>query len=442
MNNPHQTNPPLSLLQAITLLERGELTRQALANRVREAILCWEPDVKAFLHLDEQAFDAIAEHRLSGPLAGMPIAVKDMIDVAGMPTTGGSKAYRMEPIEDAACVARLRAAGAVILGKTNTHELAYGVVTPPTRNPRNLDYIPGGSSGGSAAAVAAGMAVAAIGTDTGGSVRIPASCCGIVGFKPTVGRISKQGVMPLSTTYDHVGVLTHTVADARLLFHLLDEAPVVPNRGRDAGRRRTGRLAVPRGYIEEAVSPDIHRTFEQALAVWRNLGYALEEVELEPFAEWKRLQLTVRLPEAYRTHREVLEGPRRGLLQGDLAERIPGKDVSAVAYLEAQEERRAKIAAWSARLEGFDALVMPTLSCPVPRVGADEALVGGKTVPLWDAAAYMTAPWNVLGFPAISVPFGHDENGLPVGLQIVGGPMADDEVLELAAQFMVRAGRA
>ncbi|MCL6576764.1 amidase [Kyrpidia sp.] len=441
----------MTVLEMLSALERGAMTREALATRVREQLNVLEPKVQAFLYVDPEAADRIADPPGSGPLSGIPVGVKDMIDVAGMPTTGGSRAYHRTADEDAFCVAKLRAAGAVIVGKTNTQELAYGVITPPTRNPRNLDYIPGGSSGGSAAAVAAGMVAAALGTDTGGSVRIPASCCGIVGFKPTRDRISTQGVMPLSTTYDHVGVLTHTVSDARYLFHVLTEHPgdsliraadgrtERPRPGERASHDRV--LAVPWDYIRERTDPEIVQIFEDALGIFRHLGYGFEAVEMEPFDEWKALQLTVRLPEAYLTHREVLEGPRRGLLQGDLAERLdPGREVSALDYLAAQAIRREKIADWTRKMGRYAGLVMPTLPCPVPKVGQEQVQIQGNDVPVWDALVSMTAPWNVVGFPAVSVPCGVDSRGLPVGLQVVGSPMDDDGLLDLAAQFQAAAG--
>ncbi|HHY65613.1 MAG TPA: hypothetical protein GX517_00165, partial [Alicyclobacillus sp.] len=200
-------------------------------------------------------------------------------------------------------------------------------------------------------------------------------------------------------------------------------------------------LAVPWDYIRERTDPEIVQIFEDALGIFRHLGYGFEAVEMEPFDEWKALQLTVRLPEAYLTHREVLEGPRRGLLQGDLAERLdPGREVSALDYLAAQAIRREKIADWTRKMGRYAGLVMPTLPCPVPKVGQEQVQIQGNDVPVWDALVSMTAPWNVVGFPAVSVPCGVDSRGLPVGLQVVGSPMDDDGLLDLAAQFQAAAG--
>lgn len=429
----------LTITDTLQALTDGRMTLADVEKYARENIKRLEPDVQAFIYLEKEGLDR-EQPTQRGILSGIPIGVKDMIDVAGMPTTGGSAAYRIVPTADAEVVSALRREGALIFGKTNTQELAFGVVTPPTRNPLNLDYIPGGSSGGSAAAVAAGMVLGALGTDTGGSVRIPASCLGLVGFKPTVDVVSKTGVMSLSTTLDHVGFLTHSISDARLLFNITrkqDGAKCNTNDGRIAPQGRTGRLAVPRSYFAHLAHPEILAAFEDACAWLAGQGYTIVDIDIPPWSHWRRLQLTIRLPEAYMQHQAVLESEKRQLLHGDLAKRLErGRDISALSYLQAQRERTETIRAWMDRLSEFDALIMPTLVCPVPRIGQETVLAGGQTeLEIWDALVCLTAPWNVLGFPAVTVPCGTDENGLPIGLQWIGRAYADDVLLHLAEQF-------
>ncbi|WP_054967847.1 amidase [Alicyclobacillus ferrooxydans] len=434
-----------SLVDLLKMVRSGELTTTALRQFAAQRFEASEPQVAAFLHHDlgflEETDVTPQPWHPERPLSGVPIGVKDMIDVAGMPTTGGSDAYRYIPSEDATVVAKLRAAGAFITGKTNTQELAFGVVTEPTRNPWGLSHIPGGSSGGSAAAVAAGMTFAALGTDTGGSVRIPAACCNIVGFKPSVGRISKHGVMPLSTTFDHVGVLTRSVADARLLYNLLQgfdaneltTSGVARFREKPPGERR---LAIPWSYFRETIRPETMSVFQAAVDKLRAQGWDISEIDLDPFSLWKSLQLHIRLPEAYAFHQDVLEGPGRSLLKGDLAARLdPGKQFSALDYVTAQQTRLRKIQEYAAKLAGFDGLLMPTLLCPIPEAGVVNVELANGTLPVWEALTYLTTPWNVLGFPAISLPGDFDSTGMPVGIQLVGLSGEDDYLLDLAEEM-------
>ena len=431
----------ITLMQTISMLQSGDLSPSDLSEHILKQIEAWEPHVKAFIHMDDDVVKSIPNQLSNEPLAGIPIGIKDIIDVMGMPTTGGSEAYYWIPSEDASVVAKLRSAGAIMVGKTNTQEFAYGVFTPPTRNPWNLDYIPGGSSGGSAVGVATGMILGAIGTDTGGSVRIPAACCGVVGFKPSVGRVSKHGVMPLSTTFDHVGVLTRTVPDARHLWQVIegydqnDPQSIIPPKLR-ANRSSTKRLGIPWAYFKHLVNQEMNDAFSQAVETFKSLGWEVEHIDMEPWEYWKELQLNIRLPEAYQYHRPVLEGPKRHLLKGDLAARLDqGKDIAALTYVSAQEKRNQAIQEWSRRLDGFDAVIMPTLLCSVPRIGEESIHINGVSMPIWEAIVYLTAPWNVLGFPAISIPCGLNSSGLPMGFQIIGFPYEDDQVLDLAERY-------
>lgn len=423
---------------AVAAMKAGRLSAGELVKRAERRIHDWEDKVQAFLHLDLAAARDTAEGvRWPEPaplLPGIPTVVKDLADVAGMPTTGGSQAYRWQAQEDAPVVHRLRQAGAAILGKTNTQELAFGVITAPTRNPWNLDHIPGGSSGGSAAALASGMTLAGLGTDTGGSIRIPAACCGVVGFKPTAGRVSAQGVMPLSYTLDHVGPLAHSVPDANRQYRVMAGLPYLSRV--PAGQVKHRRAAVPEKYIENRMTDEVRRRFEECLAVFRDDGWEITEIAMEEWEQWLSLQLAIRLPEAYLYHQDVLEGPRRRLLGGNLAERLdPGRTLSALEYVRAQQRRLSLMAAWQARFESIDVVLMPTLPSAAPKVGQDTLMMAGREVSVWEALISLTAPWNVVGFPAISVPAGAGRDNLPLALQIIGRTGADDVVLEVAAWF-------
>lgn len=430
-----------SLVDCIRMLKAGDLHASDFQAFAATQLEVWERAIKAFLYLDVTGIQSSGPADMERPLAGVSIGIKDMIDVAGMPTTGGSDAYRFIDHEDATAVAKLRDAGGHIVGKTNTQELAFGVVTSPTRNPWGTGHIPGGSSGGSAAAVAAGMVFAALGTDTGGSVRIPAACCGVVGLKPSVGRISKHGVMPLSTTFDHVGVLTRTVADAHLLYEILqgfdpkDMTTVgVPTFRTAPPQKRT--LGIPWSYFKTSIRPETMEVFQQVVSKLIADGWQIEDLELDPFPFWRSLQLHVRLPEAYAYHESVLEGPKRDLLKGDLATRLdPGKHLSALDYVKAQNTRLQSIQVHAARMSGVDAVLMPTLLCPVPKVDVTQVDLPNGSMPIWEVLTYLTTPWNVLGFPAISLPSGCDSTIMPTGVQLVGLSGEDEYLLHLASEI-------
>lgn len=422
---------------AMKAMEGGRITPRELVQMAESRIDRWEDKVRAFLHLDTaSALEAAAKIQGpgSGPLPGIPTVIKDLADVSGMPTTGGSQAYRWQAVDDAPVVHRLRQAGAALLGKTNTQELAFGVITAPTRNPWNLDHIPGGSSGGSAAALASGMTLAALGTDTGGSIRIPAACCGVVGFKPTTGRVPAEGVMPLSYTLDHVGPLAHSVRDANRQYRVMAGLPYrseVP-----FGHVKHHRAAVPWTYLEDRMTDDVAARFEECLDLFRQEGWEVIDIAMEEWAVWLDLQLTIRLPEAYLYHRDVLEGPGRTLLGGKLAERLdPGRSLLALDYVRAQRRRLSLMAEWTRRFETIDVVLMPTLPSAAPKVGQDIVRIAGREVSVWEALISLTAPWSVVGFPAISVPAGAAGDELPLALQIIGQADDDDLVLEVAAWF-------
>ncbi|WP_412520236.1 amidase [Actinomadura madurae] len=394
-------------------LRSGRASARELAARALESV---DPDLNAFVTLDPEGADAAAawadEERASGidrgPLHGVPVAVKDIIDVAGLPTGMGSAHYAGHVADvDAACVTMLRDAGAVIVGKTGTQEFAFGgtgdvSVNGPVRNPHDRERMSGGSSSGSAVAVAAGMVPLALGTDTGGSVRIPSAFCGIAGFKPAHGAIPADGVFPLARSLDHVGVLAGTAADCRTAYRALtgpaeaDPAPV------DAAAPH-GRIA----WIEPpACDPEVERTV-RAL-------FPDAPAERVDFAGIRQVFLAVEFSEAADVHAErVAEAP--GLYRPETlgrleeAARMPGWRL-----VRALRERDRHAREVDALLDRYDLLAMPTMPITAPPIGATEVGLG----PLTPLLVSLTSAWNVLGLPALTVPAG-TVGGLPVGAQLV-----------------------
>ena len=408
------------------------------------------------------------EGRPPAALHGIPIAVKDNLDTAGLRTTGGSKILeRWVPQEDANAVWRLRQAGCVILGKTNMHEFAFGITTNnphygPTRNPYDRTRIPGGSSGGSGAAVASGFCAAAVGTDTGGSVRIPAALCGAVGLKPTLGRVGRGGMMYLSTTRDVIGPMTRTVEDAALLLAAMAgadprdmdaEVKSAPNYARGLGRGLRGvRIGVPRKYFYEENHPDVQRLTELALKEMERLGATLVEVEVKNLDLALPTGFAIVLPEAIFAMETYLKqmdpqatidkylpqfGPDvQGILGGqkgtDKAKPVPG-----YAYLEAMNTNRPRVqAGFKEALAKVDALVTPTTPLPAAKIGEDaEVELLGKKVNTFFTFIKDCDPVSVAGYPALSVPAGWSADGLPVGIQIVGRPWEEGRILRIGYAY-------
>ena len=432
--------------------------------------------INAFITLDregalkeaERLDGVLRQGRILGPLHGVPLAIKDNLDTAGLRTTGGSKILeKWVPKVDATAVWRLRQAGCVVLGKTNMHEFAFGITTNnphygPTRNPYDRTRIPGGSSGGSGAAVASGFCAAAIGTDTGGSVRIPAALCGAVGLKPTLGRVGRGGMMYLSTTRDVIGPMARTVEDAALLLRAMagpdprdmDADPEsAPNYLRGLARGLKGiRIGVPRKYFYEDNHPDVARLTEQALKDMERLGATLVDVEVKNLDLALPTGFAIVLPEAIYAMEAYLKqmdpqatidkylsqfGPDvQGILGGqkgtDKAKPIPG-----YAYLEAMNANRPKIqAGFKEALAKVDALVTPVTPLPAAKIGEDaEVELLGKKVNTFFTFIKDCDPVSVAGYPALSVPAGWSADGLPVGIQIVGRPWEEGRILRIGYAY-------
>ena len=372
-----------------------------------------------------------------GPLHGVPMSIKDLIDVRGTPTTAASRvrAGRMAAAHDAPIVAHLRHAGAIFVGKTNLHEFALGVTNEdsafgPARNPHDPARSPGGSSGGSAASIIAGMALASIGTDTGGSIRIPSAACGTVGLKPAFGEISTEGVVPLSRTLDHAGPLAASVADAHLLYHVLrgDAAP----RPLVAAPARGLRVAVPRTYFTDLLDDEVRAAFESALERLRAAGARVRDVEIRHARDIPAVYLHTGLAEAAAYHAVTL-GKTPELYTPSVRLRLEmGRHILAEDYVRADAGRQVLRREVDAALAEHDALVLPTLPIPAPVIGANSVTIGGSQEPVRNLLLRLTQLFNLTGHPAISLPNGRTSTGLPCSLQIVGGRTHTDALLGIA----------
>ena len=368
-----------------------------------------------------------------GPLHGIPIGLKDLIDTAGVRTTAASAVFENRvPTKDAALVARLKAAGAVLIGKQNLHEFAYGGSSlvsrfGPVRNPVNPEFIAGGSSGGSAAAVASGMCFAAIGTDTAGSIREPAALCGVVGFKPTYGLVSVDGIIPLSVSLDHAGPISRTVEDAAILLDALTGAN---GTYRDALKAeiKSVVLGVPRNFFFEDLDDEVSQAVPEALNNLQKLGATLHEINI-PVSTDRTLQGY----ESYAYHRDKLAEP--AMYQAETLRRIrTGEHITADQYRKSIEDLNQIREAITEVFHEVDFLITPTTPVPAPRIAEltrDPSLLRPAELLL----LRNTRPVNVWGLPAISVPCGTTEENLPIGLQIIGAANRDAEVLQLAFHY-------
>lgn len=423
-------------------LRARELTAEQVTDACLRRIEEDNPRLNAFIlvmadRARQQAREAdreLAAGRDRGPLHGAPISIKDLIDVAGTPTTAASRVREGHvAAHDAPVVVALREAGAVIIGKTNLHEFAFGTTNEdsafgPARNPRDASRSPGGSSGGSAASVAAGMALATLGTDTGGSIRIPAAACGIVGLKPRHGELSTDGIVPLSRRLDHVGPLARTVTDAALVYRALrgGSRPKSPAPVPISGLR----LARPRGYFCELLHDDVRARFDEAIERLRAAGARVTDVAIRHANLTPAVYLHLVLADAAAYHAATLERmPERYTPPVRLRLEM-GRYVLAEDYTRALEGREILRREVDSALAGHDALALPTLPIPAPPIGAASVQVGAVTEPLRNLMLRLTQLFSVTGHPAIALPAGDTRTGLPCSVQLVGAET--DELLPVA----------
>lgn len=444
----------LGLAAASELVRAKKISPVDLTQECLKRIDRVNPKLNAFITVTAesalaQAREAEAEvqkGQWKGPLHGIPIALKDLVDTAGVRTTAGSAVFKERvPTEDAEITRRLKAAGAVLLGKLNMHECAFGgssVISAfgPVRNPWDAEYSPGGSSGGSAAAVAEGMCFGAIGSDTGGSIREPAGYCGIVGLKPTYGRVSTRGVIPLSWSQDHMGPMTRTVRDAAVMLQTLagyDPEDVtsanvlVPDYAAALEKKQSFHLGIPRAHFYEELHPEIQEAMTAALGVLGKLTASQQEVEVPAGGDFSG---TVLVAEAYVYHEEnVKKSPE--LYHPETLRRIrAGAEVSASAYIAARRQLEQVRRATPKIFETVDVLVTPTSPVPPGKIsellGEPDKLRGRELLMLRN-----TRPFNILGLPTISIPCGFSKSGLPIGMQLTGPMGAEAAVLSLAQAY-------
>jgi len=425
-----------------------EITRQCLTRIERR-----DSALNAFITvMGESALEearaadvALARGEWRGPLHGIPVALKDLIDTAGVKTTAASALYKdRAPGADAEVVRRLRTAGAIILGKNNLHEFAYGGSSlvshfGEVRNPRDETRIAGGSSGGSAAAVVAGMALAAIGTDTAGSIREPAALCGCVGLKPTYGRVSARGVIPLSASLDHVGPLTASVEDAAIVLQAIagyDPADItsvnVPVADYVSGLKesvKSVRAGVPREYFFDDLDKEVAVAVEEALRVIRGLVSEIKDVRLDVPTD-----RTLQAAESWAVHKENVERSPE-LYQAETLRRLrTGEKISAAEYMQRRRELEEARRAITAVFSDVDVLITPTMPMPAPAI--EELKANPEQLrPAELRLLRNTRPFNVWGLPAISVSCGFTKGGLPIGLQIAGPHWREDLVLRVARAY-------
>ncbi|HEY6970594.1 MAG TPA: amidase [Candidatus Angelobacter sp.] len=447
-----------SNLTSLSLDEASQLVRNKKVSPVELTQACLarierlNPRLNAFITVtaesglaEAHAAEADIQHgRWRGPLHGIPIALKDLFDTAGVRTTAASGLFKDRvPAEDAEVVRRLKASGAVLLGKLNMHEFAYGgssVISyfGPVRNPWALDHIAGGSSAGSAAAMAAELCYGALGSDTGGSIRQPSAYCGTAGIKPTYGRVSTRGVIPLSWLYDHVGPMTRTVTDAARMLQVLagydpedtnSTETAVPDYSAAMHEKKPVRVGVPRKVFYESLHPEIESAMNAALAVTAKLAVSQQEVEIPASND-----TTILRAEAYAYHFEnIKKSPE--LYQPETLRRIrSAEDVNMVTYVQARRQVDQFRRAIHKTFETVDLLITPTT--PVPPFIIAELLADVDNLRTREILSLRnTRPFNILGLPTISVPCGFTSAGLPIGMQITGPPWAEGAVLRLAYAY-------
>ena len=452
-------------MNLLSIRELGQLildkrtSSREIAQDLLTDIHARDKNISAFISIDPEllvseatkADSEIESGNYRGPLHGIPIGLKDIINVAGYSTRCGSPLYPSTPATTNSDVATsLKISGAVIAGKTMSHELACGVTSPPTSNPWNQDYIPGGSSGGSGAAVASGFIRAAIGSDTGGSIRIPASLCGIVGLKPTYGLISANGVEPLSTSLDHIGPLTASVEDCALVLNAL-----VRSNPRNASRNLPSdysaeldfgingmRIGVLAGPPFAPMQPDVEQSFNEAISQLEKLGATCLSLDIPELEHTLAVEFGIIPLEAseyhlrsLKSHPEMISASIRSLL-------VAGRVLPRSVYLRACQGRKIISSSFRQAFEinHLDAVITPTLPATAAQKGQVDFLFGNITEEISMSYVRTTAPFNVSGMPAMSIPCGFDGLGLPIGLQIATAPYCEHTAMRIANAYALSTG--
>ena len=441
------------------LVEKKEISPVEIIDAHLSRIEATEPILNSFITLlaDEsrvaarQAEKDIQSGKYKGPLHGIPVGLKDLYNTAGVRTTSGSKIFdTFIPSEDCTVARKFQQAGAILIGKLNMHPFAYG----PTgenldyghmHNPWNPEMITGGSSGGSGSAAAAGQCTITTGSDTGGSIRIPAALCGIVGLKPTYGLVSRWGLTALSWSLDHPGPMTRTVEDAAIALNAIaghdpkDIASAnvnIPNYSSAlTGNVRGLRIGMPKEYFEAPLDPQVRKAVEDAIGVLESMGAEVKEVSFPRFKESQAISSTVLMSEATAFHRDLLEKDGHRLYEPVRQRLEAGLFISAADYLRAQQARTLLDQEGRRLLDDVDLLAGPTEPITAPEILAPNVLAGEQEIGVVGALAQYTRPYNINGFPAISVPCGFSDTNMPIGLQLAGKPFDEMTVLRAAHTY-------
>jgi aspartyl-tRNA(Asn)/glutamyl-tRNA(Gln) amidotransferase subunit A len=438
------TSVPQDLCRAAALLQSRELTSVQLTTVCLERIAGGNGSLRAFITImtDQALADAaradaeIAVGHYRGALHGIPVSIKDLVDVAGTPTTSGSAVTPRHPVHDAPVVANLRRAGAVIIGKTNLHEFAYGTTSDETafgavRHPLDPSRSPGGSSGGAAVSIVEGMALGALGTDTGGSIRIPAGVCGVAGLKPTYGEISCDEVVPLSRTLDHVGPIARTVNDCAALFFAMRDGEVAPPAPRPTVPPAW--LAVPQGYFLDKLDDDVRELFGRAQSALEGAGHSIGTVTIPLVERTPDVYLHIGLPESAWYHGPMLAAEPEKYSPGVRRRIELGRYVLAEDYLRAMHAREVLRRHVDTALEGLDALLLPTVPIGAPVIGEPTVRLGDTDEPVRAIMLRLTQLFDITGHPAIAIPCGIGKDGYPRSLQLVGHRGGTERLLDVAA---------
>jgi aspartyl-tRNA(Asn)/glutamyl-tRNA(Gln) amidotransferase subunit A len=433
-------NDELTISKLAPLIRRRKVSPLELTNFLLDRIQQLQPVINAYITITpetaisqaKKAEKEIIKGKYRGVLHGIPISVKDLFYTSGIRTTAGSQILkRYIPKENAVAVDRLLESGCILLGKTNLHEFAYGAtnVNPhygPVRNPWNVAHMSGGSSGGSAASVVSAQAVASLGTDTGGSIRIPAAACGCVGLKPTYGRVPLKGVIPLAGSLDHVGSLSRCVMDAALLFEAIaGRDPWAPYSGKRAlsaiKKNIKGlRIGIPKQYFFSRLQPDVQQIVSAALAIFEQLGASICEINLKGMGSTASLAADITAGEAFAFHAKWLkQNPKK--YGEDLLSRLEqSRNMSAFTYIQAQRKRAEYAEMMEQALDSVHLLLTPTLPVTAPRIDQKYVRIGNVQEDVRPVLLSLTRPANLSGLPAVSLPCGFSSEGLPIGLQIIG----------------------
>jgi aspartyl-tRNA(Asn)/glutamyl-tRNA(Gln) amidotransferase subunit A len=443
----------LGIAEAAAGISDRSLSSSALTQMMLDRIAAIDPRLKSYvtvLHDDALAAADVADREINagkrrGPLHGIPIAIKDIYDTRGIRTTACSRVRENYiPDQDSTVVRKFREAGAVILGKVTTHEFAFGFDSHPTKNPWNLIHIPSGSSGGSGAAIAAGLCFAATGSDTGGSIRAPAAANGIAGIKPTYGRVSKAGVAVLSWSLDHAGPMARTVHDLAILLNVMAghdprdphtrDVPVPDYTAALTGDISGMRLGVPTNYFTDDVDPAVAAAVAEAIKQLASLGATIVPVEIAEQDGVLDCMLAIAMSEASTYHQAALRSTPD--LFGDETRLLleTGELTLATTYINAQRARFAVKAAFREALAGVDIILTPTQPTTALKIGQSMSRIGSREESVFAVSARFCAPLNLSGLPAASVPCGFSR-GMPIGLQIIGKPFDEATVLRVADAF-------